>query len=65
MIRSHGSVIVGKLFDMRKTKVWLAEQVGVPRQVLNGILHDARPGRKHRLAIAKALGMQYEDVWDD
>ncbi len=53
---SYGERIMQALREQRRTKVWLAEQVGISKQNLNYILRHANSA-KHATKIAECLGI--------
>lgn len=53
-----------RLVDLGKTMPWLAKQLKISPQLLFDILKHSRQGR-YRAPIAKALGVEYGDIWDD
>lgn len=63
--RKPGSVILSRLFEQKKIAASLAAEVGISQAYLSQIMSGIRPGQKHRLAIAQALDLKYEDIWED
>ena len=54
---SFGDRVIQVLREQRRTKVWLAEQVGISKQNLNYVLRHANTPR-HVAEIAESLGVQ-------